>query len=142
MIREIINFTNELIEDTPSITQLKLTPQPGLYVFIDINENGEWTNENLVKTKLPNLTKRNNFIHARLLQLHIISKTLLQVTSMLLLKKDLRNTFTMQSQFTALKRRRTRKQTCFLKNKRPSIIQSNFQALRIIWRELLQPYLN
>ena len=49
MIREIINFTNELIEDTPSITQLKLTPQPGLYVFIDINENGEWTNENLVK---------------------------------------------------------------------------------------------
>lgn len=51
MIREIINFTNELIEDTPSITQLKLTPQPGLYVFIDINENGEWTNENLVKGK-------------------------------------------------------------------------------------------
>ncbi len=51
MIREIINFTNELIEDTPSITQLKLTPQPGLYVFIDINEDGEWTNENLVKGK-------------------------------------------------------------------------------------------
>ena len=51
MIREIINFTNELIEDAPSITQLKLTPQPGLYVFIDINENGEWTNENLVKGK-------------------------------------------------------------------------------------------
>ena len=48
MLREIINFTNELIEDTPSITQLKLTPQPGLYVFIDINENGEWTNKNLV----------------------------------------------------------------------------------------------
>ena len=28
-----------------------MTPQPGLYVFIDINENGEWTNENLVKGK-------------------------------------------------------------------------------------------
>ncbi len=51
MIHEILNFTKELIEDNPEITKLKLTPQPGLYVFIDINENGEWINENLVKGK-------------------------------------------------------------------------------------------
>ncbi len=51
MIQEIINFTKELIEDNPEITQLKLTPQPGLYVFIDIDGNGEWTNSKLVKGK-------------------------------------------------------------------------------------------
>ncbi len=49
MIREIINFTNDLIEDYPEVVQLKLTPQEGLYVFIDINENGVWTNEPLTK---------------------------------------------------------------------------------------------
>ena len=49
MIREIINFTNDLIEDYPEVVQLKLTPQEGLYVFIDINENGVWTNEHLTK---------------------------------------------------------------------------------------------
>lgn len=51
MIREIINFTKELIEDNPKITQLKLAPQPGLYVFIDIDEDGVWTNSDLVKGK-------------------------------------------------------------------------------------------
>ena len=51
MIQEILNFTKELIEDNPEITQLKLTPQPGLYVFVDINENGDWTNTDLVKGK-------------------------------------------------------------------------------------------
>lgn len=51
MIREIVNFTKELIEDNSEITQLKLTPQPGLYVFIDIDENGKWTNPNLIKGK-------------------------------------------------------------------------------------------
>ena len=51
MIQEIINFTKELIEDNQEITQLKLTPQPGLYVFVDINENGDWTNTYLVKGK-------------------------------------------------------------------------------------------
>ena len=49
MIREIINFTNDLIEDYPEVVQLKLTPQEGLYIFIDINENGVWTNEPLTK---------------------------------------------------------------------------------------------
>lgn len=51
MIREIINFTKDLIEDSYEITQLKLTPQSGLYVFIDIDENGIWTNTNLSKGK-------------------------------------------------------------------------------------------
>lgn len=49
MIQEILNFTKELIEDNPKITQLKLAPQPGLYVFIDIDENGVWTNTDLSK---------------------------------------------------------------------------------------------
>lgn len=51
MIQEILNFTKELIEDNPEITQLKLTPQSGLYVFVDINENGDWANADLVKGK-------------------------------------------------------------------------------------------
>lgn len=51
MIQEILNFTKELIEDNPEITQLKLTPQPGLYVFVDIDENGVWTNADLSKGK-------------------------------------------------------------------------------------------
>ena len=51
MICEIINFMQDLIEDTPEITQKKLAPQPGLYVFIDIDDNGNWTNSNLQKGK-------------------------------------------------------------------------------------------
>ena len=51
MIREIINFTNELIEDNPEVTQLKLMPQSGLYIFIDIDENGNWINSEFIKGK-------------------------------------------------------------------------------------------
>lgn len=51
MIKEIYNFTSNLIEDTPEVTQLKLEPQKGLYVFIDINDNGDWTNIDLIKGK-------------------------------------------------------------------------------------------
>ena len=47
MIREIINFTKDLIEDLPEIVNLNNKPQDGLYVFIDINESGEWTNHDL-----------------------------------------------------------------------------------------------
>ena len=47
MIREIINFTTDLIEDLPEIVNLNNKPQDGLYVFIDINESGEWTNHDL-----------------------------------------------------------------------------------------------
>ena len=51
MIREIINFTEQLIEDMPDISQHNLRPHPGLYVFIDISETGEWSNRELVKGK-------------------------------------------------------------------------------------------
>ncbi len=49
MIREIINFTDDLIKDMPEVTQLKLQPDKGLYVFIDIDSKGNWTNSELSK---------------------------------------------------------------------------------------------
>lgn len=47
MIKEVINFTENLIEDIPDIMQWKVQPSKGLHVFIDIDENGKWTNQNL-----------------------------------------------------------------------------------------------
>jgi len=49
MIREIINFTENLIEDIPDIMQWKVQPSKGLHIFIDIDENGQWSNQNLQK---------------------------------------------------------------------------------------------
>lgn len=49
MIREIINFTNDLLADIPDIMQWKTKPDKGLHVFIDIDENGKWTNRQLKK---------------------------------------------------------------------------------------------
>jgi predicted transcriptional regulator len=49
MIREIINFTKNLIADMPKVTLMKLEPQKGLYVFVDFNDKGEWTNRELKK---------------------------------------------------------------------------------------------
>lgn len=51
MIREIINFTNDLLADYPKIEQVKKKPDPGLHVFVDIDKDGNWTNELLVKGK-------------------------------------------------------------------------------------------
>lgn len=51
MIREIINFTKDLLADYPEIEQIKKRPDPGLHVFIDIDEDGKWTNQPLVKGK-------------------------------------------------------------------------------------------
>lgn len=51
MIREIINFTENLIADIPEITQWKLQPSIGLHVFVDIDENGQWINQNLEQGK-------------------------------------------------------------------------------------------
>lgn len=51
MIQEIINFTNDLIEDIPNIMEWKVQPTKGLHVFIDIDENGQWVNKNLQKGK-------------------------------------------------------------------------------------------
>ncbi len=47
MIREIINYTRDLIEDIPDIMRWKNIPKRGLYVFIDIDEEGNWTNQDL-----------------------------------------------------------------------------------------------
>lgn len=49
MIREIINFTKALIEDMPEILQMNNEPDNGLHVFIDINQEGVWTNCDLIK---------------------------------------------------------------------------------------------
>lgn len=47
MIREIINYTRDLIEDIPDIMRWKNIPKRGLYVFIDIDEDGNWVNQDL-----------------------------------------------------------------------------------------------
>lgn len=49
MIREIINFTNDLINDIPDILQWNNQPSRGLHIFIDLDEKGNWMNNNLVK---------------------------------------------------------------------------------------------
>ncbi len=47
MIREIINFTNGLLSDIPDIMQWNIQPDKGLHMFIDIDETGNWANQNL-----------------------------------------------------------------------------------------------
>lgn len=49
MIREIINFTENLIEDIPDIMERNIQPSSGLHVFIDIDDTGKWINQDLVK---------------------------------------------------------------------------------------------
>lgn len=44
MIREIINFTSNLIEDIPDIMQWKVQPNKGLHVFVELDTNGKWMN--------------------------------------------------------------------------------------------------
>jgi len=51
MIQEIINFTKDILADYPELTKQKLLPDNGLYVFVDIDANGKWINENLQKGK-------------------------------------------------------------------------------------------
>lgn len=51
MIREIINFTNDLLSDYPQIEQIKKKLDPGLHVFVDIDSEGNWQNRNLVRGK-------------------------------------------------------------------------------------------
>ena len=46
MIREIINFTKDIIEDCPDIMQSNLKPNGGLYIFVDMDEAGNWVNRN------------------------------------------------------------------------------------------------
>lgn len=51
MIREIINFTNDLLSDYPEIEQIKKKLDPGLHVFVDLDPEGNWLNRNLDKGK-------------------------------------------------------------------------------------------
>ena len=46
MIREIIDFTKDIIKDCPDIMQRNLKPNGGLYIFVDIDGEGNWVNEN------------------------------------------------------------------------------------------------
>ncbi len=47
MIREIINFTRDLLADIPDIRQWNAKPDKGLHVFVDIDEDGRWINTEL-----------------------------------------------------------------------------------------------
>lgn len=49
MIRELINFMNDLMSDIPDIMEWKSLPDKGLHVFIDIDSNGVWINKDLKK---------------------------------------------------------------------------------------------
>lgn len=51
MIRELINFMNDLMSDIPNIMEWKSQPDKGLHVFIDIDSNGVWINKDLKKGK-------------------------------------------------------------------------------------------
>lgn len=47
MIREIINFTKDLLEDFPDILQWNAKPNGGLYVFVHLDNEGHWDSSNL-----------------------------------------------------------------------------------------------
>lgn len=49
MIREIINFMNDLMSDISDVTQWNVEPSKGLHIFVDIYGNGAWKNSNLLK---------------------------------------------------------------------------------------------
>lgn len=51
MIREIINFTKDLLENFPDILQWNAKPNGGLYVFVHLDNEGHWDSSNLVYGK-------------------------------------------------------------------------------------------
>lgn len=51
MIKEIINFTTNIIDTYPNIMSINLEPNKGMHVFIDIDEEGNWINSNMEKGK-------------------------------------------------------------------------------------------
>ncbi len=44
MIREIINFTDEISQSNPNIFLLGKRPLEGLHIFVELNEEGKWKN--------------------------------------------------------------------------------------------------
>ncbi len=44
MIQEIINFTTELEKDYPEVFDLNKKPSPGLHLWVELDEEGNWKN--------------------------------------------------------------------------------------------------
>ena len=44
MIREIINFTENLIADIPDIMQWKVEPSQGIHIIVELDNQGRWIN--------------------------------------------------------------------------------------------------
>lgn len=44
MIREIINFVKDLEEDYPEVFDLNKKPSPGLHLWVELDEEGNWKN--------------------------------------------------------------------------------------------------
>lgn len=44
MIREIINFVKDLEADYPEVFELNKKPSPGLHLWVELNEEGNWKN--------------------------------------------------------------------------------------------------
>ncbi len=44
MIREIINFVKDLEDDYPEVFELNKTPSPGLHLWVELDEEGNWKN--------------------------------------------------------------------------------------------------
>ncbi|PIQ29322.1 MAG: hypothetical protein COW63_13910 [Bacteroidetes bacterium CG18_big_fil_WC_8_21_14_2_50_41_14] len=44
MIREIINFLNDLEQDYPEVFDLNKTPSPGLHLWVELDDEGNWKN--------------------------------------------------------------------------------------------------
>lgn len=47
MIRELINFTNNLVTSLPEVLQWNNKPNTGLHIFVELDEDGKWKNRTL-----------------------------------------------------------------------------------------------
>jgi hypothetical protein len=49
MIRELINFTNDLVTSLPEVMQWNNKPSTGLHIFVELDENGNWKNREMLQ---------------------------------------------------------------------------------------------
>ncbi|QGY47493.1 hypothetical protein GM418_28625 [Maribellus comscasis] len=49
MIRELINFVNDLEQDYPEVFDLNKTPSPGLHLWIELDDEGNWKNNSPIE---------------------------------------------------------------------------------------------
>ena len=65
MIREIINFTRDLMFDFPDVLQWNATPNDGLHIFVDVDEEGNWQKDTTevyhIKKGVGNIDKETFF---------------------------------------------------------------------------------